>query len=86
MGLLVSRAGLLLNLPGSLENTLVLTLYWSEVANAKGYRIYRSPIGSETIDGVQLLAILPMLLRPLARLFVVMPLAGSVTIFDVTGM
>lgn len=44
------------SLPAELDGTLVLTLYWDEIAGAKGYRVYRSPTGTETIDGVRLLA------------------------------
>jgi hypothetical protein len=34
---------LALNLPSDLDGTLVLTLFWSEVPGAQGYRVYRSP-------------------------------------------
>jgi hypothetical protein len=44
------------SLPAGLDGTLVLTLYWDEIPGAKSYRIYRSPTGTETIDGVRLLA------------------------------
>ena len=44
------------SLPVELEGTLVLTLFWDPVPGAMGYRIYRSPSGSENLDGVRLLA------------------------------
>lgn len=34
---------LAVNLPDSLEGTLVLTIVWTPVTGAKGYRVYRSP-------------------------------------------
>ncbi len=44
------------SLPTELDGTLVLTLFWDAIPGAQGYRIYRSPTGTETIDGVRLIA------------------------------
>lgn len=36
--------------------TLALSLYWNAIPGAKAYRIYRSPKGTENLDGVRMLA------------------------------
>jgi hypothetical protein len=41
------------------DRKLNLTLYWDPVAGAKAYRIYRSPNGTENLDGVRLLTEIP---------------------------
>ena len=73
MGLLPVRIGLLLNLPGILE-TLPCA-----VAGIDGAVLDLAGQGRD-------LAMLPLLLPTLAGLIVVMPLAGSVTIFDDKGI
>jgi len=46
------------NLPEG-SRKLNLTLYWDPVPGAKAYRIYRSPNGTENLDGVRLLTEIP---------------------------
>jgi hypothetical protein len=36
---------------------LVLTVYWDAIPGAKAYRVYRSPNGTENLDGVRMVAI-----------------------------
>jgi hypothetical protein len=45
-----------LNLPASLDDSLVITLFWDPVPGAKGYRVYRSPTPDLTAGNELLLA------------------------------
>lgn len=47
---------LVINLPDSLPDTLLVTIYWSEVPGAEAYRIYRSP-GPATATGSERLLV-----------------------------
>ncbi len=45
-----------LNLPDSLADTVVITLYWDPVPGAKGYRVYRSPEPDQPVGATRLVA------------------------------
>ncbi len=50
---------LVINLPESLADTLIVTIFWSPVDGAESYRIYRSPVADTAWGGERLLTEIP---------------------------
>lgn len=54
---------LVINLPATLPDTLIITLFWTEVSGAESYRIYRSPTPDLASGSELLLATVPATVR-----------------------
>jgi hypothetical protein len=50
---------LVINFPDDLTDTLIVTVYWSEVAGAESYRVYRSPEPGAATGAERLIAEVP---------------------------